>query len=62
MVDDEERPNSKEPTVEIKAQDIEVEGPTPEKESTLVNSRLEARSMSRTSSPLTPPEVHPSIS
>ena len=27
-----------------------------------MNSRLEARSMSRTSSPLTPPEVHPSIS
>ena len=62
MVDDKERPNSKEPTVEIKAQDIEVEGPTPEKESTLVNSRLEARSMSRTSSPPTPPQVHPLIS
>ena len=27
-----------------------------------MNSRLEARSMSRTSSPLTPPEVHPPIS
>ena len=32
MVDDEERPSSKEPTVEVEAQDIEVEGPTPEKE------------------------------
>ena len=62
MVDDGERPSSKEPTEEVKAQDIEVEGPTPEKESTLVNSRLEASSMSRTSSPLTPPEVHPPIS
>ena len=58
MVDDEERPSSKEPTVEVEAQDIEVEGPTPEKELTLVNSRLEARSMSRTSNP----EVHPPIS
>ena len=62
MVDDEERPSSKEPIVEVEAQDIEVEGPTPEKESTPVNSRLEARSMSRTSSPFTPPEVHPPIS
>ena len=62
MIDDEERPSSKEPTVEVEAQDIEVEGPTPEKESTPVNLRLEARSMSTTSSPLTPPEVHPSIS
>ena len=62
MVDDEERPNSKEPTIEIEAQDIEVKGPTSEKESTLVNSRLEARSMSRTSSPPTPPQVHPLIS
>ena len=62
MVDDEERLSSKEPTVEVEAQDIEVEGPTPKKESTPMNSRLEARSMSRTSSPLTPLEVHPSIS
>ena len=31
MVDDEERPSSKEPIVEVEAQDIEVEGPTPEK-------------------------------
>ena len=62
MVDDEQRPSSKEPTVEVEAQAIEVEGPTPEKESTPVNSRLESRSMPRTSSPLTPPEVHPPIS
>ena len=62
MVDDEERPSSKEPTVEVEAQAIEVEGPTLEKESTPVNSRLESRSMPRTSSPLTPPEVHPPIS
>ena len=31
MVDDGERPSSKEPTEEVEAQDIEVEGPTPEK-------------------------------
>ena len=62
MVDNGEGPSSKELTVEVEAQDIEVEGPTPEKESTPVNSRLKARSMSRTSSPLTPPEVHPPIS
>ena len=62
MVDDEERPSSKKPTVEVETQDIEVQGPTPKKESTSVNSRLEARSMSRTSSPLTPLEVHPPIS
>ena len=55
MVDDGEVPSSKELTTEGEAQDIEVEGPTPEKKSTPVNSRLEARSMSRTSSPLTPP-------
>ena len=33
-----------------------------EKELTPVNSRMETRSMSRTSSPFTPPEVHPPIS
>ena len=48
MVDDGEGPSSKELTIEVEAQNIEVEGPTPEKESTLVNLRLEARSMSRT--------------
>ena len=62
IVDNGEGPSSKEPTVEVKAQDIEVEGLIPEKESTPVNSRMETRSMSRTSSPLTPLEVHPPIS
>ena len=62
MVDDGEGPSTKEPTAEGEALDIEVEGPTPEKEATPVNSRMETRSMFRTSSPLTPPEVHPPIS
>ena len=57
-IDDEgEGPSYKEPTVEVEAQDIEVEGLAPEKKSTPVNSRMETRSMSRASSPLTPPEV-----
>ena len=60
--DDGEGPSSKEPTVEVEAQDIKVEGLTLEKESTPVNSRMETRSMSRSSSPFTPPEVHPPIS
>ena len=60
--DDGEGPSSKGPTVEVEAQDIEGEGLSPEKESTPVNSRMETRSMSRTSSPFTPPEVHPPIS
>ena len=55
MVDDGEGPSTKKPTVEVEALDIEVEGPTPEKESTPVNSRVEIRSMSRTASPFTPP-------
>ena len=59
---DGEGPSYKEPIVEVEAQDIEGEGLTLEKESTPVNSRIETRSMSRTSSPLTPPEVHPLIS
>ena len=62
MVDDGEGPSTKEPTAEVEALDIEVETPTPEKESTPVNSRMETRSMSRTSSPFTPLEVHPLIS
>ena len=62
VVDDGEEPSTKEPIAKVEALVIEVEGPTPEKESTPVNSRIETRSMSRTSSPLTPPEVHPSIS
>ena len=60
--DDGEGLSSKEPTVEVKAQDIEVEGLTLEKESTFVNSRMETRSMPRSSSPFTPLEVHPPIS
>ena len=62
MVNDGEGPSTKEPIAEVKALDIEVKRPTPEKESTPVNLRMETRSMSRTSSPLTPPEVHPLIS
>ena len=60
--DDGEGPSSKGPIVEVEAQDIEVEGLTLENGSTLVNSRMETRSMSRSSSPLTPLEVHPPIS
>ena len=37
VVDDGEEPSTKKPTAEVKALDIEVERPTPEKESTLVN-------------------------
>ena len=62
MVDAGEGPSSKVSTVEVEALDIEVETPTPKKESTPVNSRIETRSMSRTSSPLTPLEVNPPIS
>ena len=46
-VDDGEGPSTKEPIVEVEALDIEVEGYTPEKELTPVNSRVETRSMSR---------------
>ena len=62
MVDDEERSSTKEHTVKVEDFDIEVEGSTPEEESTPMNPRIETRSTSRTSSPLTPPEVHPLIS
>lgn len=62
MIDDGEGPSTKEPDVEVEALDIEVEGFTPEEESTLMNPRMETRSISRTSSPLTPPKVHPPIS
>ena len=62
MVDDGEGPSTKEPTVEVEAFDVEVEEYTPEKESTPINLRVETRTMSRTASPLTPPEVHPPIS
>ena len=60
--DDGEGPSSKEPTVEVEAQDIKVEGLTLKKELTPMNPRMETRLMSRTSSPLTPPKVHPPIS
>ena len=48
--------------VEIEAQDVEVEERSPERESTVVNPRIETKSLSRSASPLIPPEVHPSIS
>ena len=62
IVDDGEGPSTKEPIVEVEALDIEVGGYTPEKESTPVNSRVETRSISRMTCPLTPSEVHPPIS
>ena len=46
--------SSKETIVEFEAQDVEVEECSPERESILVNSRMETRSLSRSSSPLTP--------
>ena len=62
MVDVGERPSTKEPIVEVEALDIEVKGSTPEEELTPMNPRMKTRSTSRTSSPFTPPEVHPPIS
>ena len=62
MSDDGEGPSTKEPDVEVEALDIDVEGSTPVEESTPMNPRMETRSMSRTSSPLTPPKIHPPIS
>ena len=62
IIDDGEGPSTKEPDVEVEALNIEVEGSTPVKESTPINPRMETRSMSRISSPLTSPEVHPPIS
>ena len=62
MSDDGERPSTKEPDVEVEALDIEVEGSTPVEESTPMNPRMETRSMFRTSSLLTPLEIHPLIS
>ena len=62
MVDDEERSNTKEPTIEVEVLDIEVARSTLEEESTPMNPRMETRSTSRTSSPLTLLEVHPPIS
>ena len=48
--------------VEIEAQYVEVDEHSPERESTPVNFRMETRSMSRSSSPLTSSEVHHPIS
>ena len=62
MIDDGEEPSTKEPDVEVETLDIEVEGFTPVEESTPMNPRMETRSMSRTSSPLTHLEVHTPIS
>ena len=62
MINDGEGPSTKKPDVEVEALDIKVEGSTPVEESTPMNSRMETRSMSRTSSPLTPPKIHPPIS
>ena len=62
MIDDGEGPSTKEPDVEVEALDIEVERSTLVEESTPMNPRMETRSMSRTSSPLTPLKVHPPIS
>ena len=58
----EKGPSTKELDVEVEALDIEVEGSTLVEKSTPMNPRMETRSMSRTSSPFTPPEVHPPIS
>ena len=52
----------KETIIEIEAQDVKVEECSLEREYTPVNSRMETRSLSRSSSPLTPSEVHQSIS
>ena len=60
--DNGEGPSSKETTVEVEVQDVEEEGLTPKKESTPMNSRMDTRSMCRSSSPLTPLKVHPPIS
>ena len=62
MSNDGEWSSTKEPDIEVEALDIEVKGFTMVEESTPMNPRMETRSMSRTSSPLTPPKVHPSIS
>ena len=62
MINDGKAPNTKEPDVEVEALDIEVKGSIPVEESTPMNPRMETRSMSRTSSPLTPPEIRPPIS
>ena len=62
MFDDGEGLSTKELDVKAEALDTEVEGSTPIEESTPMNPRMETRSTTRTSSPLTPPEIHPPIS
>ena len=62
MINDGEGPSIKELDVEVKALDIEIEGSTLVEESTPMNLRMKTRSMSRTSSPLIPPEIHHPIS
>ena len=62
MINNGEGPSIKEPDVEVEALNIEVEGSTPLEEAIPMNSRMETRSMSRTSSLLTPLEIHPPIS
>ena len=54
--------SSKEAIIEIEAQGVEVEECSLERESTPVNFTMETRSLSRSPSSLTPPEVHPPIS
>ena len=51
--------STKEAILEIEDQDVEVEERSPERESTLVNSRMETKSLSRSASPLIPIEAHP---
>ena len=46
MINDGEGPSTKEPDVEVEALDIEVEGSTLVEELTLMNPRMETRSMS----------------
>ena len=46
MINDEEGPSIKEPDVKVEALDIEVEGSTLVEELTLMNPRMETRSMS----------------
>ena len=54
--------SSKKAIIEIEAQGIDVKECSLERVSTSMNSRMETRSLSRSPSPLTPPEVHPPIS
>ena len=62
VIDDGEGSNSKETLDKENEQEVVAIESSSEKESTPVASRMEIRSMSRSLSPLTPLEVHPSIS